>query len=152
MTSSWIFLPVPSPTEQATQYVYAQAPPNRNVHQTRSGASAERTHKLWELVHAICPGPKLPPLQSRAWHTNSTREAGPLSWHPTYEKKTNVLQRALKLELFFSLLCFIGSVVTSFLPVLNIPLICSSQALTWNNSLKMNETKENIEGWEMRDL
>lgn len=63
------------------------------------------------------------------------------SWRTAYEKKTNVLQGALRLELLFSLLWFIGSIVTSSLPVLNVPLICSSRVCTWNNSLKMNEKK-----------
>lgn len=69
------------------------------------------------------------------------RGRAPLSWCSTYEKKTNVLRRPLRSELLFSLLWFIGSIVTSFLLVLNVPLICSARACTWNNSLNMNEKK-----------
>lgn len=88
-----------------------------------------------------CSRPTFPPLQSWSWHSYGSWEAKRQSWRTAYEKKTNVLQGALRLELLFSLLWFIGSIVTSSLPVLNVPLICSSRICTWNNSLKMNERK-----------
>lgn len=106
---------------------------------------------MWEFIHAGGPRPRFHPSQSPGWHSYGSREAEPLSWRAAYEKKTNVLRRALRLELLFSLLWFIGSIVTSFLPVLNVPLICSSRACTWNNSLKMNEEKAKHRGavrWE----
>lgn len=99
------------------------------------------TQEMWEFIHTIGLRPKFQPLQSWVWHSYGSWEAELLRWCATYEKKTNVLRRALRLELLFSLLWFIGSIVTSFLPVLNVPLICSSCACTWNNSLKMNEKK-----------
>lgn len=110
------------------------------------------TQEMWEFIHTIGPRPRFHPLQSWVWHCYGSREAEPLSWRTTYEKKTNVLRRALRLELLFSLLWFIGSIVTSFLPVLNVPLICSSRACTWNNSLKMNEKKAKHWGlWDERE-
>lgn len=109
------------------------------------------TQEMWELIHTIGPRPKVHPLQSWVWHSYGSREAEPLSWCTAYEKKTNVLRRALRLEPLFSLLWFIGSIVTSILPVLNVPLICSSRACTWNNSLKMNEKKAKHWGlWDER--
>lgn len=121
------------------QSIHTSTHKNPNVHQTWCNALAElNTRNVGIHSHNRS---KFHPLQSRVWHSYGSREAELLRWCAAYEKKTNVLRRALRLERLFSLLWFIGSIVTSFLPVLNVPLICSSRACTWNNSLKMNEKK-----------
>lgn len=99
-----------------------------------------------------CDLPKLHPFTTSTIDTYGSQEAGSQSWCSAYEKKKNVLQRALRSEPLFSLLWFIGTIAPSSFQVLNIPLICSSQASTWSNSLKMNRKKAKHWAGKMKEI